>query len=79
MNRLSTQQQAKRNLVMTVVMTLFMFVGIGYLIVVERYVSLLIFVPLLGMSFWMLRRLRAELREDRAENAEAMKRQPGER
>lgn len=79
MNRLSTQQQAKRNLVMTVVMTLFMFVGIGYLIVVERYVSLLIFVPLLGMSFWMLRRLRAELREDRAENAEAMKRQSGER
>ncbi|CAM3504690.1 MULTISPECIES: hypothetical protein [Saccharibacillus] len=79
MNRLSTQKQAKRNLIMTVVMTLFMFVGIGYLIVVERYVSLLIFVPLLGMSFWMLRRLRAELREDRAENAEAMKRQPGER
>ncbi|QDH22203.1 hypothetical protein [Saccharibacillus brassicae] len=79
MNRLSTQKQAKRNLIMTVVMTLLMFVGIGYLIVVERYVSLLIFVPLLGMSFWMLRRLRAELREDRAENAEAIKRQAGER
>lgn len=79
MNRLSAQQQAKRNLVMTVVMTLLMFVGIGYLIIVERYVSLLIFVPLLGMSFWMLRRLRAELREDRAENAEAIKRQAGER